>query len=80
MPKVAGGEMKVTRLAPRPLPQARSIKSFESPAGAKVAPNSQGAPKRSDALKPSPSANELVDQFNRIAKNPPGIDPRQMHY
>jgi hypothetical protein len=29
---------------------------------------------------PSPSAKELVDQVKRIAKNPPGIDPRQQRF
>jgi hypothetical protein len=50
MPKAAGADMKTVRLAPRPQPQARSIKSFDAPTGAKQRPMTPGAPKRSDAL------------------------------
>jgi hypothetical protein len=71
MPKVAGGEMKVTRLAPRVQPPSRPIKSFDRPAdGPHRNPPAAATP-------PTPS-NEVAARAVRIAKNPGSIDPRQM--
>jgi hypothetical protein len=80
MPKPSGADMKTVRLAPLPQPPSRPIMHQVVPKGPKVDPMSPGAPKIAADLKPDPSANELVDQFNRTAKNPGGIDPRQMRY
>jgi hypothetical protein len=53
MPKQSGESMKTVRTAPKPQP-SRAINHQPRPAGPKVLPNAQGAPKRSDALRPSP--------------------------
>jgi hypothetical protein len=63
--------MKTTRLATRPQPQARPIKSFAPPAGPKVDPMSMGAPKRAD---------QLTSGGKPLASHPGEIDPRQQRY
>jgi hypothetical protein len=71
MPKPSGAEMKITRLAPRPQPQARPIKSFVQPPPAP--PPSHGKP-------PQGGSNEIAAHAVRVASTPGKIDPRQMRY
>ena len=56
---------KTSHSPPKPQP-SRPIKKFSQPAPAAPPPNK--------------SANDLVDEAVRIAKNPPGIDGRQQRY
>jgi hypothetical protein len=70
MPKAAGADMKTVRLAPRPQPQARSIKSFAPPA--------LGPHHNPPAATPPTPSNEVAAHAVRTAKNPGSIDPRQM--
>jgi hypothetical protein len=57
---------------PPPKPQpARAIKHFDRPEA--------GPHHNPPAATPPTPSNALAADATRIAKNPPGIDPRQMH-
>jgi hypothetical protein len=68
--KQSGQDNRTVRLAPRPQPASRPIKSFDPPA-----PGPHHNPPH--ATPPTPS-NEVAAHAVRIAKNPGSIDPRQM--
>jgi len=83
--KSSGQSSKVTRAQPRPQPPSRPIKSFAPPAGPKVDPMSQGAPKQADKLTsggkpPQGGSNEIAAHAVWVASHPGEIDPRQQHY
>jgi hypothetical protein len=71
MPKSGGSDNKTVRLAPRPLPPSRQIKSFDAPA-----PGPHHNPPHATPPRPS---NEVAADAVRIAKNPGSIDVRKRY-
>ena len=53
MPKLSGQPMKTVQLKPKPQPSRQILHGFGTPV-TKTVPNAMGAPKRADALLPSP--------------------------
>jgi hypothetical protein len=63
MPKNSGESMRTIRTSPKPQPSRPIKHGFGRPVGPKVAPNAMGAPKRADALKPSPGDDKPKPQM-----------------
>jgi hypothetical protein len=64
--------MKIIRFPDRPPPAAQPIKRFDVPAlGPHHAP---------PLATPPTASNDIAAQAVRIAKNPPGINPRQQRF